>query len=427
MTQNIDIEINLPSYQLYKIYIIPGPTYLFPENNSVVLFLKDFTEITKAQKFKTDFVANVSHELRTPLVSIKSSLETILGPASDDAKAQKKFMKIMSDQVIRMENLINDLLILSRIELEEHIKPNQIVDINDIVLNIKSNFELPLKKKKLNLKVNLMQPTLVYVTDAYYPQVNGVVRTLHETGEILKSQGHNIEFITPQQFLTVPMPKYNEIRLSLNVWPRVSNLINAIKPDAIHIATEGPLGFMARRHCIKNGLKFTTSFHTRFDKYMKLYMPIIPAKWSEKFLCNFHNKAERILVTTESMREELIALGVDNNKMVTWTRGGNHGAFKNPVKRDLPYKRPIWIYVGRVAVEKNIKAFLDLELEGTKVIIGKGPDLNNLKKKFTKSTNKKYLKEVKKHLKKNKIKKYKIVLEPAKRNTAPAILSTALI
>jgi Signal transduction histidine kinase len=150
VTQNIDIEINLPSYQLYKIYIIPGPTYLFPEKNSVVLFLKDFTEITKAQKFKTDFVANVSHELRTPLVSIKSSLETILGPASDDAKAQKKFMKIMSDQVVRMENLINDLLILSRIELEEHIKPNQIVDINDIVLNIKSNFELPLKKKKLN-------------------------------------------------------------------------------------------------------------------------------------------------------------------------------------------------------------------------------------------------------------------------------------
>ena len=225
---------------------------------------------------------------------------------------------------------------------------------------------------------------ILIVTDAYYPQVNGVVRTLHETGEILKSQGQTIEYITPQQFLTMPMPKYNEIRLSLNVWPRVSNLIKSIKPDAIHIATEGPLGFMARRHCIKNGLKFTTSFHTRFDKYMKLYMPIIPAKWSEKFLCNFHNKAERILVTTESMREELISLGIDNNKMVTWTRGGNHGAFKNPIKKDLPYKRPIWIYVGRVAVEKNIKAFLDLDLEGTKIIIGKGPDLNNLKKKFPK-------------------------------------------
>ena len=161
-TKYADVEINLPSYQLYKIYIIPGPTYLFPEENSVVLFFKDFTEITKAQKFKTDFVANVSHELRTPLVSIKGSLETILGPAADDFKAQKKFMKIMNDQVSRMENLINDLLILSRIELEEHIKPDKIVNLNDIFTNIKSNFELVLDKKKINLNIELMDPTLVY-------------------------------------------------------------------------------------------------------------------------------------------------------------------------------------------------------------------------------------------------------------------------
>ena len=145
---------------------------------------------------------------------------------------------------------------------------------------------------------------ILIVTDAYFPQVNGVVRTLHETGEVLKSQGHTLEYITPQQFLTVPMPKYNEIRLSINIWPRVSNLINSIKPDAIHIATEGPLGFMARRHCIKKGLKFTTSFHTRFDKYIKLYMPIIPAKWSDKFLCNFHNKAERILIIRELLNKK---------------------------------------------------------------------------------------------------------------------------
>ena len=161
-TKNVNVEINLPSYQLYKIYIIPGPTHLFPEIDSVVLFLKDFTEITKAQKLKTDFVANVSHELRTPLVSIKGSLETILGPASDDKVAQKKFMSIMSDQVLRMENLINDLLILSRIELEEHIKPNKIVNLNDIFTNIKSNFELILKKKKINLQIELMEPTLVF-------------------------------------------------------------------------------------------------------------------------------------------------------------------------------------------------------------------------------------------------------------------------
>ena len=223
---------------------------------------------------------------------------------------------------------------------------------------------------------------ILIATDAYYPQVNGVVRTLHETGEILKSQGHTIEYLTPQLFLTFPMPKYNEIRLSVNVWPRVGSLIKQLNPDAIHIATEGPIGTMARRYCIKNNLKFTTSFHTRFDKYLKLYLPIIPSKWAEKFLANFHNKAERILVTTETMRKELIDIGIDNNKMVTWTRGGNHGAFKNPNKIDLPHKRPIWIYVGRVAIEKNIRAFLELELEGTKIIIGKGPDLKKLKKEF---------------------------------------------
>ena len=220
---------------------------------------------------------------------------------------------------------------------------------------------------------------ILIATDAYFPQVNGVVRTLHETGQVLKKQGHLVEYITPDLFLTFPMPKYNEIRLSINVWPRVGSLIKKIKPDAIHIATEGPIGTMARRYCLKNNLKFTTSFHTRFDKYLKLYFPIIPAKWAEKFLANFHNKAERILVTTESMRRELINIGIDDNKMITWTRGGNHGAFKNPKKIDLPHKRPIWIYVGRVAVEKNIRAFLECDLEGTKIIIGKGPDLKKLK------------------------------------------------
>ena len=160
-TKNIDIEIDLPSYQFYKIYIIPGPTHLFTEPDSVVLFLKDFTEITKAQKFKTDFVANVSHELRTPLMAIKGSLETIEGPASDDEKAKKKFMKIMTDQSNRMENLINDLLILTRIELEEHIRPNSLVDINDLFKTIISNFEIVLKKKKLNINLSLANPTIV--------------------------------------------------------------------------------------------------------------------------------------------------------------------------------------------------------------------------------------------------------------------------
>ena len=160
-TININVEIDLPSYQFYKIYIIPGPTHLFPEPDSVVLFLKDFTEITKAQKFKTDFVANVSHELRTPLMAIKGSLETIEGPAAEDDKAKKKFMKIMTDQSNRMENLINDLLILTRIELEEHIRPSTLVDINDLFKTIISNFEIVLKRKKLNINLSLANPTVV--------------------------------------------------------------------------------------------------------------------------------------------------------------------------------------------------------------------------------------------------------------------------
>ena len=160
-TININVEIDLPSYQFYKIYIIPGPTHLFPEPDSVVLFLKDFTEITKAQKFKSDFVANVSHELRTPLMAIKGSLETIQGPASDDEKAKKKFMKILNDQSSRMENLINDLLILARIELEEHIRPTKTVSINKIFEEIISNFEIVLKKKKITIKKKILENSTV--------------------------------------------------------------------------------------------------------------------------------------------------------------------------------------------------------------------------------------------------------------------------
>ena len=115
---------------------------------------------------------------------------------------------------------------------------------------------------------------------------------------------------------------------------------------------------------------------------MKLYLPWVPEKLSQKFLSNFHNKAEKILVTTESMKKELIQIGVDESKMVVWTRGADHGSFKNPKKINLEYKRPIWIYVGRVAIEKNIRAFLNLKLEGTKLLVGKGPDIEKLKKEF---------------------------------------------
>ena len=160
-TITMDLELSSPSFQFFKVHLFSGPTSYVDDPDSVVLFLKDLTDIIKAQRFKSDFVANVSHELRTPLMAIKGSLETIEGPASDDEKAKKKFMKIMNDQSNRMENLINDLLILTRIELEEHIRPNSLVDINDLFKTIISNFEIVLKKKKLNINLSLTNPTVV--------------------------------------------------------------------------------------------------------------------------------------------------------------------------------------------------------------------------------------------------------------------------
>ena len=223
---------------------------------------------------------------------------------------------------------------------------------------------------------------ILIVTDAWYPQVNGVCRTLKNLGDELKKIGHQVEYIEPNQFFTVPMPKYNEIKLSLNVWPRVGRLISKADADIIHIATEGPIGIFAKRYCVKNKLKFTTSYHTQFDKYLKLYYPYLPIKLAQKFLKGFHSKAEKILVTTQSMKDELQDIGFDKDKMVVWTRGANHGAFQKPKKINLEYKRPIYLYVGRVSIDKNIRAFLDLDLEGTKLVVGKGPDLDKLKKEY---------------------------------------------
>ena len=154
-TSNLDLEINLPSYQYYRIYVIPGPTVIFTEKDSVVLFLKDLTEISKAQKFRTDFVANVSHELKTPLVSIKGAIETIEGPAKDDEIAKINFLKIISSQSKRMENLISDLLILSRIELQEHIRPDKPVNLKNILTKVKDVHFTSLKEKNINLEMNL--------------------------------------------------------------------------------------------------------------------------------------------------------------------------------------------------------------------------------------------------------------------------------
>ena len=225
-----------------------------------------------------------------------------------------------------------------------------------------------------------MSHRIAIVTDAWHPQVNGVVRTLDTTAQCLRDSGHEVITITPQDFRTVPCPTYPEIRLAL--WPSrpVSARLDEFRPDAVHIATEGPLGHAGRAWCLRHQFRFTTSFHTQFPEYIRLRAPV-PLKWSYAYLRRFHGAAERTMVPTESQRQRLLPRGFDN--LVLWARGVDLKTFnpEDPIAYDLP--RPIHIYMGRVAVEKNIEAFLSLTLDGSKLVIGDGPDLEKLKARYT--------------------------------------------
>lgn len=217
------------------------------------------------------------------------------------------------------------------------------------------------------------------VTDAWHPQVNGVVRTLDTTVRHLTMAGHEVSVIAPPAFSTVPCPTYPEIRLA--VWPpgRVAGLLDQGLPDAVHIATEGPLGHAARRWCRRRSRPFTTSFHTQFPEYIRLRMPL-PLAWSYAYLRHFHGAAERTLVPTASQRRKLVERGFRNLEL--WARGVDTAIFHpgDPVDYDLP--RPIHVYMGRVAVEKNIEAFLTLDVGGSQVVIGDGPDRVRLQARF---------------------------------------------
>ena len=221
---------------------------------------------------------------------------------------------------------------------------------------------------------------ILIITDAWFPQTNGVVRTMYNLGQKLQIRGHIVKYITPKEFITFPMPTYPEIRLSLNAWPKINKIIKNYNPQVVHIATEGPLGFFARKYCIKNKIKFTTSYHTKFPEYV--YERIkIPINFSYRFMRFFHKHSQSILVTTQTMKEELFKNGFDENKLKDWTRGVEHKIFASGTKvKD--FKRPVWIYVGRVAIEKNIKAFLELDVEGTKIVVGDGPQMHEVKRKY---------------------------------------------
>ncbi len=224
---------------------------------------------------------------------------------------------------------------------------------------------------------------IVIVTDAWHPQVNGVVRTLETVGRELAALGHLVTFVTPDRFTTIPCPTYPEIRLALFPRRRLARLIEAAQPCAIHIATEGPLGFAARSYCKAKGLPFTTAVHTKFPEYLHARTRI-PLDLSYAAMRWFHGGATRVMVATESLRRELEARGFQN--LVAWTRGVDVDLFRpRDSKQDfLPLPRPLWLYVGRVAVEKNIGAFLDLDLPGTKMVVGEGPQLATLTRKYPK-------------------------------------------
>ena len=213
---------------------------------------------------------------------------------------------------------------------------------------------------------------IMIVTDAWFPQTNGVVSTLAQTVAWLGRFGHEVKILTPQDFRSVACPTYPEIRLSLFPYKKIADAIPAFAPQALHIATEGPLGFGARRFCLKRGVSFTTSYHTQFPQYLRARFPI-PLRVSYGALRRFHAAGARCMVSTASMRTELAAHGFEN--LACWQRGVDTEKFKPGPKDFLALARPIAAYVGRVAVEKNIDAFLSMPWSGSKIVIGDGPEV----------------------------------------------------
>jgi glycosyltransferase involved in cell wall biosynthesis len=221
---------------------------------------------------------------------------------------------------------------------------------------------------------------IAIVSDAWFPQVNGVVRTLNTTAGMLRERGHRVEVIGPDRFSTVPCPTYPEIRL---VWrgakKGIARAIEGFGAQAVHVATEGPLGHAARAYCRRRGLPFTTSFHTFFPDYLALRFGL-PRTWSFAYLRRFHGAAEVTMISTPTMESILRRRGFRG--LARWRRAVDTELFR-PLERDfLEYPRPISLFVGRVAVEKNLEDFLKLDIPGTKVVVGDGPQRRDFEKRY---------------------------------------------
>jgi len=226
---------------------------------------------------------------------------------------------------------------------------------------------------------------IMIVTDAWEPQVNGVVRTLSRTVSELRAMGEEVEVITPYDgFKTMPLPTYPEIKLALGSRQVLQKRFEEFEPEAMHIATEGTLGLTARAICAKHRFPFSTSYHTRFPEYVSARFPV-PVSWGYAYVRWFHELSGRVMVATQSMREELTARGFRH--LAHWSRGVDTELY-NPARRTTDrglfagLKGPVFLYVGRVAVEKNVETFLSLDLPGSKAVIGDGPQRAELEAKF---------------------------------------------
>lgn len=219
-------------------------------------------------------------------------------------------------------------------------------------------------------------------TDAWHPQINGVVRTLAATVDRLIARGHEVELVTPSQFRTMPLPGYSEIRLAMLPRFGTRRTLSDFAPEVVHIATEGPIGWSARSWCKANGVPFTSAFHTRFPEYAAVRTGLsVNRFWP--LMRRFHGPSRAVLVSTPSLADELAQQGITQTRL--WTRGIDRDLFVPgheplPELADLP--RPILLNVGRVAIEKNLVAFLEADVPGTKVVVGTGPDLARLQARF---------------------------------------------
>lgn len=220
---------------------------------------------------------------------------------------------------------------------------------------------------------------LALVTDAWFPQVNGVVQTLSRVCRELEALEHTVGVIAPDGFRTVPCPTYPEIRLALRPGPGLAARIEAFAPQALHIVTEGPLGLAARRWCLKRARPFTTSFHTRFPEYIEARTGLPPAV-GYAWLRWFHRPSAGVMVATASLRAELTRRGF--TALRPWSRGVDTVLFRPRAESVFDLPRPVYLFVGRIAVEKNLTAFLDLRLTGSKVVVGGGPQLDELRRLY---------------------------------------------